>query len=473
MKMTFGIAGALLLLTGISAAVPSEKWNITFGGKGEESASSVRMTSDGGLIIAARLTNLSNMRINTWLIKTDANGIQHWNKTLLAGSDNWAESVEETRDGGFILAGSAVRDGPGGEYNTVVLIKTDEKGTQQWYRTYGSARNNPEVAVDHVAKSVKQTSDGGYVIAGRSMYVDAANYKWSRPSDNINAWLVRFDANGSYMWSMTIPDGTEANSAQQTLFGGFIAAGKIRIKNSAGGGIDENKAILVKTDSFGNLQWIKKFGDNVGDSVFNSVFQTSDRGYIMAGATKSYYGGFDILLIKTDADGNELWKKTYGGSGDDRAYSVVETSDLGYVLAGWTEPEMTRDSDVIGDRDAWIIKTDANGVEQWSKKLGGKNSTDEAYSILQTSEGDYIFAGKTRSYGKGGSDAWLVKLSEDLPVNQTSPSISAEQVTAARTVSMTSMAAPATVKDTPGFSTILLPTGVLTIAYLMRKKDID
>jgi hypothetical protein len=141
---------------------------------------------------------------------------------------------------------------------------------------------------------------------------------------------------------------------------------------------------------------------------------------------------------------------------------------------------MTSDSEGIRDRDAWIIKTYANGSEQWSKKLGGKNSTDEAYSILQTSEGDYIFAGKTRSYGKGGSDAWIVKLSEALPVNQTVSSItpvnqtvssiSAVQVTAATTVSM---ATPAPLKDTPGFRSILLLAGVLTIAYLMRNKEND
>ena len=464
MKMNFGVAVVLLLLNGISAAAPSEEWNSTLGGKGEDAASSVKMTSDGGLIIAGRLTNISNFKINTWLIKTGAKDIQQWNKTLLAGSENRAESVEQTRDGGFILAGSAGRDGPGGEYNIAVLIKTDANGTQQWYRTFGSARNDPEVVVDNIAKSVKQTPDGGYVIAGRSLFVRAVQ---RGRGEDFSAWLTRTDANGSYMWSMTIPDGIEANSVDLTLFGGFVVAGKAKTTGKDG----EFQAVLVKTDSFGNQQWIRKFGFSPGDSVFHSVQQTSDRGYILAGATKSYFGSYDFLLIKTDENGNELWQKTYGGAGDEKAYSVLETADMGYVLAGWTESVGT------GDRDAWIIKTDANGSEQWSRKMGGINSSDEAYSILQTSESDYIFAGKTRSYGKGGSDAWLVKLSVYSPLNQTAPSITTVQITATEsmtsTTAPTSMATSTTVKDTPGFSAILLLAGVLTIAYLMRNKDID
>jgi hypothetical protein len=134
------------------------------------------------------------------------------------------------------------------------------------------------------------------------------------------------------------------------------------------------------------------------------VQQTSDGGYIVAGYTYSFgAGGYDILLIKTDANGDVEWAKTYGGTSDnDYAYSVQQTSDGGYILAGYTA------SFGAGDLDIFLIKTDANGNIQWAKTYGGTNE-DRAYSVQQTSDAGYIVAGYTSSFGAGGYDIFLIK----------------------------------------------------------------
>ncbi len=184
-----------------------------------------------------------------------------------------------------------------------------------------------------------------------------------------------------------------ASSVQQTSDGGYIVAGH----TSSFGGI-----FLIKTDANGNIQWAKTYGGTDWDEAY-SVQQTSDGGYIVAGRTWSFgAGGVDIFLIKTDANGNVIWAKTYGGTDEDGASSVQQTSDGGYIVAGYTA------SFGAGYDDIFLIKTDANGNVQWAKTYGGI-IVDRAYSVQQTSDGGYIVAVWTNSFGAGGYDAFLVK----------------------------------------------------------------
>jgi len=164
---------------------------------------------------------------------------------------------------------------------------------------------------------------------------------------------------------------------------------------------------LIKTDTYGNKVWDKTFGGNSEDFA-NAVQQTSDGGYILAGYTKSYGAGFsDVWLVKTDADGNKVWDKTFGGSNSDIANSVQQTIDGGYIIAGFTQPDET-----TGATDILIIKTDADGNKIWDKTFGG-NASDAIYAVQQASDGGYILAGYTESYGAGGYDAWLIKTDAD------------------------------------------------------------
>jgi len=257
-----------------------------------------------------------------------------------------------------------------------ILSLTSSAGavpTEQWDKTYGGA------SYDEV-HSVQQTSDGGYILAGQTHSYGAGGY---------DAWLIKTDANGNELWDKTFggTDEDAAWSVQQTPDGGYILAG---YTGSEGAGSPD--AWLIKTDANGNELWDKTFGGTDEDFVW-SVDLTSDGGYILAGETWLYGAGrSDAWLIKTDANGNKLWNNTFGGASNDHGYSVQQTSDGGYILAGDTF------SYGAGRTDAWLIKTDANGNKLWDNTFGGA-SNDYGYSVQQTSDGGYIFTGYTYSYG--------------------------------------------------------------------------
>jgi predicted secreted protein with PEFG-CTERM motif len=189
----------------------------------------------------------------------------------------------------------------------------------------------------------------------------------------------------------------EAYSVINTNDGGYALAGFTA--SYGAGGYD---FWLVKTNANGNYLWSRTFG-GTGDEEVHSVVQTSDGGYALAGYTKSFgAGGSDFWLVRTDANGYALWKKTYGGTKDDVALSVVQTGDGGYALAGYTE------SFGAGGDDFWLVKTNANGNALWNKTYGG-GGADGAFSVVQTGDGGYALAGYTESFGAGGDDFGLVK----------------------------------------------------------------
>jgi uncharacterized delta-60 repeat protein len=353
----------------------------TYGGTNDEWASSVQQTSDGGYIMAGRTRSFGAGGFDVFLVKTDANGDVQWAKAYGGTGADLAFSVQQTSDGGYIVAGATHSFGAGGA--DFFVVKTDANGNVEWAKTYGGTGAD-------TAFSVQQTSDGGYIVAG-----------WTRSfgAGNLDIFLIKTDANGNVEWAKTY-GGTgddRAYSVQQTSDGGYIVAGETR--SFGAGNLD---IFLIKTDEFGNVQWAKAYG-GTNDEWASSVQQTSDGGYIMAGRTRSFgAGGFDVFLVKTNADGNVQWAKAYGGTGADLAFSVQQTSDGGYIVAGYTT------SFGAGGADFFVVKTDANGNIQWAKTYGGSNE-DWAFSVQQTPDGGYIVAGRTQSFGAGSWDVFLVK----------------------------------------------------------------
>ena len=167
----------------------------------------------------------------------------------------------------------------------------------------------------------------------------------------------------------------------QTPDGGYIVAGITESFGAQGSDIG-----LLRTDGSGNLVWLRTIGGSGGDGAY-SLWQTSDGGYIMAGATSSYgAGGSDFYLVRTDALGNELWYKTFGGSGQEEAYSVQQTSDGGYVLVGFTQGSVSWTSHI------YLVKTDAFGDSTWSKTLGDTSGSCGC-TVRQTADGGYVIVG--------------------------------------------------------------------------------
>ena len=309
-----------------------------------------------------------------------------WSKTFGGTGTDGLVSVQQTSDGGYILAGCT--DSYGAGSRDFWLVKTDSNGNKLWDMTFGGTECD-------VANSVQQTSDGGYILTGKTSSYGAGNEDF---------WLVKTDSNGSKQWDKTFggTNSDEAASVQQTSDGGYILAG---FTTSYGGGFSD--FWLVKTDSDGNKEWDKTLGGSSYECA-QSVQQTSDGGYILAGCTDSYGAGSrDFWLVKTDSNGNKLWDMTFGGTECDVANSVQQTSDGGYILAGYTDPC----GGGGGSCDIWLVKTDSDGDKEWDKTLGG-SSHESAYSVQQTSDGGYILAGYTDSYGGGSCGAWLIKVGD-------------------------------------------------------------
>jgi hypothetical protein len=213
-----------------------------------------------------------------------------------------------------------------------------------------------------------------------------------------DVYLVKTSASGDTLWTRTYGGTGEdyGNSVQQTSDSGYIVAG---YTNSFGAGNED--VYLVKTSASGDALWTRTYG-GTGEDYGNSVQQTSDSGYIVAGWTNSFgAGGHDIYLIKTNASGDTLWTRTYGGTGGDEGYSVQQTSDGGYIIAGYTG------SFGAGGWDVYLIKTNASGDTLWTSTYGGAYD-DWGYSVGQTSDGGYIVAGFTDSWS-GSWDVYLVK----------------------------------------------------------------
>jgi hypothetical protein len=187
------------------------------------------------------------------------------------------------------------------------------------------------------------------------------------------------------------------HAIQPTSDGGYVIGGSTGSCATCNG-----DAWLIKTDGLGNEEWNKTFGTNESDYGI-SVQQTTDDGFILVGFTRSYGNGdVDAWLIRTDDLGNEQWNKTYGGIDADYGMSVQQTLDSGYIMAG------SRNASGIDSRNLWLIKTDSSGNEEWNKTFGG-NQWDLGLTALETSDGGYIILGDTESYGAGDSDVWLIK----------------------------------------------------------------
>ncbi|RKX69193.1 hypothetical protein DRP53_08950 [candidate division WOR-3 bacterium] len=369
------------MMRGMAFAQPDILWTKTFGGTYDDYGLSVQQTTDGGYIIAGYTYSYGAGEADVYLIKTDANGNALWTKTFGGTSDEYGYSVQQTTDGGYIIAGWTKSYGAGG--GDVYLVKTDANGNTLWTKTIGGTSGD-------WGRSVRQTADNGYIIAGITFSYGAGGG---------DVYLIKTDADGDTLWTRTFGGSSwdEGYSVQQTSDGGYIIAGYTK---SYGAG--EADVYLIKTDADGNALWTKTFGGTSGDWG-RSVRQTTDNGYIIAGRTYSYGAGDDdVYLIKTDADGDTLWTKTFGGSSWDEGYSVQQTTDGGYIIAGWTK------SYGAGGYDVYLIKTDADGNTLWTKTIGG-TSNDRGRSAQQTTDNGYIIVGYTLSYGAGGYDVYLIK----------------------------------------------------------------
>ncbi len=379
-------------------------WNFTYGGTSYDDGYSVQQTSDGGYIITGDTVSFGAGNWDVWLLKTNSTGREEWNRTFGGSNYDRGSSVQQTDDGGYIISGATYSYGHG-DFD-VWLIKTDALGQEEWNKTHGGSSCDWSYSVD-------QTTDGGYVIAG---YTD------SYGAGDSDVWLLKTDSSGNEIWNSTFGGiyYDRGFSVQQTIEGGYIITGYTVSYDADPTGCD---VWLIKTDANGNEEWSRTFGGTGIPNKFDfgySVQQTSDNGYIIAGETEVYFvSAADILLIKTDSSGNEEWNRTFGGVASAQGRSVQQTIDGGYIITGCTTLDVGEDSDI------WLIKTDSNGDEEWDSVYGfAENSSDWGYSVQQTSDGGYILVGATMPDGwkyddypqsdrEEGTDVWLIKTANE------------------------------------------------------------
>jgi len=363
---------------------PGIQWEKTYGGELIDWGNCIQKTSDGGYIISG--TNFRNAW-SLWysyfyLIKIDSNGNEEWHQIFGEyNSEHDIKSVQQTTDGGYILAGY---QGVTFEYDAIVH-KTDSEGNIVWSCTFGDPDKYD------AARSVQQTSDGGYIVTGMTKSYGAVG---------TDALLIKLDSNGAEEWINTLgAAGQDAGyCVRQTSDGGFIVVGESDSFGNYSGDV-----YLVKTDSSGNEEWNQTYGDAQWDGGY-CVDVTSDGGYIITGWHNNEDYNSDVFLIKTDSSGKEEWSQLYGGSDYDEGYSVQETSDGGYFITGlYTDPENY-------DPDVYLIKTDDSGNEEWSKKIDNGNTEDVGNYGIETSYNEYIVAGYTGFYIEEVMDVWVIKL---------------------------------------------------------------
>jgi uncharacterized delta-60 repeat protein len=350
------------------------------GGSSDDFANSIIQSSDGGYVVAG-YTNSFGGSYDFYVVKLYSSGSVAWTKTIGGSGDDQANSVVQSSDGGYIVAGYTTSFGASGA--DMYVVKLGSGGNVQWTKTIGGSD-------DDFANSVIQSSDGGYVIAGYTQSFGAGGY---------DMYVVKLDSNGNVVWTKTIGGSNSdvANSIVQSSDGGYVVAGETLSFGASGRDI-----YVVKLDSSGNIVWTKTIGGS-WDDFANSVIQSSDGGYVIAGYTQSFGASwYDIYVVKLDSSGNVIWSKTIGGGNADVAYSIIQSSDGGYIVIGRTQ------SFGAGGYDVYVVKIDSSGNVLWTKTIGG-GSADEARSIIQSSDGGFAIAGYTQSFGAGLYDIYVVK----------------------------------------------------------------
>ena len=330
------------------------EWQKSLGGSDYDRASSVQQTADGGYIVVG-MTSSNNFDVtghygnsDVWAVKLNSAGVIEWQKALGGSSTDEGYSIQQTSDGGYILSGvtfstnGAVTDGQGGW-----IVKLNNIGTIQWQKTIGSFGS--------YMNCIQQTIDGGYVVAGYS----------NGPLGNTDYHIVKLNSSGTTQWQKYY-GGTSSDTAeyiQQTTDGGFIVAGTT---NSSNTDVTQNNGSydywVLKLNSLGELQWQKALGGSNFD-YGKSVQQTTDGGFIVCGNTNSTnglvtgnHGDADYWVVKLDNLGSLLWQKTLGGIGTDWGESIQQTSDGCYIVAGTTGSSSGDVTIQYGDRDFWVVK---------------------------------------------------------------------------------------------------------------------
>jgi len=397
-----------------SQAPLAKQWDVRFGADGIDWLSDFKQTTDGGYIlggyswsgIGGDKTQSTWGNGDYWVVKIDATGVKQWDKNFGGTGFEYFSSIEQTSDGGFIIGGYS-DSGISGDKTQVNsggtdywILKLDALGNKLWDKAFGGLN-------DDMLRSVHQTNDGGYILAGQSdspISGDKSQACWGY----FDYWIIKIDSAGTKLWDKDF-GGTDPEylyQIRQTTDGGYILGG---YSSSAANGNKTQPTWggadywIVKIDSLGIKQWDKDFGGNDADALF-SICQTLDGGFILGGysnsgangnKTQPSQGDFDYWILKTDSAGNKTWDKDFGGVYmDENTCSILQTFDGGYLVCGASTSGMSGDKSEnnLGVYQSWIIKMDTLGNYQWDKTIFTTPEQKIFPVALQSVDGCYVIA---------------------------------------------------------------------------------
>ena len=417
---------------------PAIEWQNTIGGTMSDFLYSIQQTTDGGYIMGGRSvsdssgdkTENSRGTADYWVLKTDASGNITNQRTIGGIATDKLYKVRQTADGGYILGGESDSDISGEKTENCMggldiwIIKLDSSLNIQWQNTFGGS------STDYF-HSIEQTSDGNYIVSAFSSSPQSSD-KHEDSIGGLDYWVIRLDEVGNIIWENTIgSSGDEYHTdINPTRDGGYIVGG--RSDGSISGDKTENTNgdfdyWILKLDSSGVIEWQNSIGGINTEDLY-AVFQTYDGGYVLGGQsrsgisgdkTESGHGSSDFWIVKTDSLGNPQWQNTVGGNDEEGLISLIQTTDSGFVMGGFSSSPISGDKTEHSNyRDFFIVKVDKNGVDEWQNTIWG-NSEDWIQELQQTDDG-YILGGYSGSNISGDKtedcigwfDYWIVKLTD-------------------------------------------------------------
>jgi len=355
----------------------------TIGGHGNNKANCVKQTQDGGYIIVGSTDMHDTTGLDVYVVKTDQFGDTLWTRTYGGINDDIGNAVIQNPNGSYVIVGSTFSFGSGQQ--DIYVISINGNGDTLWTRTYGG------ISLE-TGSDIKRTSTGDYVIVGTTN---------SYGSGDADIYLIKINNLGDTLWTRTF-GGTSDESGSSVYLtggGGYVITGSTY--SFGAGGYD---MYIVTTNDSGNIVGnTYTYGGPNGNEYGNCGLQTSDGGYIFCGSTTSFGNGLDdVYVVKTDVSGTIQYQKTFGGASYDQGNALLQTIDGGYIIAG------TSQSFGSGNSYVYLLKTDATLTLNWSWIIGG-TSANQGNSVAQTTDGGYIVAGSTQSFGQGGWDIYLIK----------------------------------------------------------------
>lgn len=386
-------------------------WSATYGDVERDAATAVTACADGGTAVAGYSRSWGDGETDVMVYKLNSNGQREWAKVygVFDGvSNSMAYGIAETGDGSLVVVGEKRIYSVWDDFNltssyryNVWVLKLDARGNELWSKTLGGTDYDR-------ANAVVVDSDGGIVVAGhtQSYYADGSNPPAHAKKE---MWIIKLDQDGNVKWQKLYgtKNGSDGANAIVRVQGGYVVCG-FTSSYSAGGAGDYD-AWIMKLDADGNPLWSRTAGGPKFDQT-NAVMETASGDILAAGETTAATenGSTDFYVLRYDKDGHFKWSRTYGYAGFERARAMVETAEENFIIAGYS------DSIGAGNKDAWLVKIDSNGMVLGSQAFGGP-SCDEAFAITRTADGHYVMAGNTASSGAGGVDAWTVKVRDLLP----------------------------------------------------------